>query len=170
MSRVLRWIFGAGLVVAGVLVVGVSSAMASSSNQSQTVTATVPSSISLTGLSATASGTTPAGTNTFIDAGSITVSTNNGSGYTLSGAAGGPNFVGSGGHTFPISDDTLMTCTVEASNCSNRGVLTTTGTVLATTSAPSSDLIWLVDNINLPGQQAADVYSVTITYTATTNP
>lgn len=173
MQRILKRVFGVGLVIVGILAVGVSSALAASSSQSTTLNLTVPTSISLTGLAASYSSAAPAGVTTNLDTGPVTVITNNTTGYTLKVAAGAANFVGvNPANVIPIGDDMVSTCDGTFSSCAGGPpALTTTGTTVKTTSGPTSgDVIGIRHGIAVPGSSAADTYSLSVTYTATANP
>lgn len=160
------------LVVLGVFgVVGAVVASADSSSQGTQLNVTVPSSISMTGLAATYAATIPAGTSANIDTGPVTIATNANGGYTLKVAAAVQNFQGANpADQLDISFDTLSACNASFASCVGAGALTTAGTTVKVTSAPTAgDVIGVRQSINVPSSVPADVYTLSETYTATAN-
>ena len=174
MRRIFRGVFGVGLMMAGILAIGVVSVLAASSGQSTTLNVTVPTSISLTGLAASYSLTAPAGINTSVVTGPITISTNNSTGYTLKVAAGAANFVGTinPANVMPASADAVAYCpSTDGTGCTPSQPLTTGGITVHSTTAPTTGDIFTVSHVFVvPGDQPADTYTGTVTYTATSNP
>jgi len=86
--------------------------------------------------------------------------------------AGAANWVGANpANLMPVSTDNLQVCNSVFASCVSGGPLTTTGTVVKTTTvATSGDVLGIVHAVAVPGSQAADTYSLSVTYLATANP
>jgi hypothetical protein len=160
-------------ILGGALVVTAGVALAASASQSTTLSLTIPSTITLSGLAADYSGTGPAGSATNIDTGPLTVTTNSGNGYHLALQASGPNFVGAGanGYVFAISNDMLSIVSCPAGDACSSAALSDLSAVqlLNRTTSTAGDVFTVRHAISPPANQPPDTYSVSVTYTATTN-
>jgi hypothetical protein len=160
---------------AGALLVGgVSSAFAAQSSQSTTLSLTVPITLSLSGLAATYSATSPAGVTVHLVAGPMTVTTNNGLGYNMIAKANTATFAGTGGNlsSIPVGNDSLVvvacptgdTCPV-AAPLSNLSPIS----LLNRTTSTNGDTFSVDNAIAIPGALPADTYSILVTFTAQSN-
>jgi len=166
--RFLKTILGASLVGIGLLVASMTAFAATSTT---TLSLTIPTSITLSGVAASYSGTGPAGVATVITNGPLTIQTNSSLGYTFT-VTPSTNVFTAGTLTFPVQQDVVSTTCPTGATCSAAGGLVPTGQQLVKTSTATSatgDAITVTHTITPPAGQAPGTYSVGLSYVATAN-
>jgi hypothetical protein len=154
------------------LAIGAVAVSAAESSQNTTLTFTIPTFITMTGLATSYSGTGPAGSQSTIATGPLTITTNNPTGYTLKLGAASAVFQGAGSvnNHFPVGDDMLSASPCPAGAvCSSAPLSDVSQTTVVHTTAASSDTFAVNHGITPPATQTADSYSVSVNYDALTN-